>query len=259
MDGGRTIDINADLGESYGSWQMGQDEELMKHITSANVACGFHAGYPSVMRHTVSLAKALGVNVGAHVGYPDLNGFGRRRMDLTLKEIVNNTVYQVGALAAFCSIEGTTLTHIKAHGALYTTAVLDEQTAGGFLQAVKALAMDLPVYLPAGTRLIDRARDAGLRVVAEAFVDRLYDEELRLVSGLTPGAIYGDPALVADQAFDIVVRGRVQTLGGKVREISAESICLHGDNPMVLENVRAVRRRLLEAQVAFSRPGSSAL
>jgi len=254
VDNRRTIDINADLGESYGSWQMGRDDELMPYITSANVACGFHAGDPSVMRHTVGLAKALGVNIGAHVGYPDLNGFGRRRMELTLKEIVNNTIYQVGALAAFCSIEGTTLKHIKAHGALYTTAVIDDQTAEGFIQAVKTLEMDLPIYLPSGTHLIDRARDAGLRVIAEAFVDRLYDEELRLVPGHVPGAIYADPARVADQAFDIVVKGRVRVQGGNVREISAETICLHGDNPTALQNAEAVRKRLLEAKVEFKAP-----
>ncbi len=251
----RTLDLNSDLGESFGNYRMGHDDEIMEVISSANVACGFHASDPMVMRRTVAAAAEMGVSVGAHTSYPDLVGFGRRSMDLTPEEIVNDLIYQVGALDMFCRVEGVELNHVKAHGAIYNTAVNHEPTARGLIEGMKTLDMDLYFYLPAGTTFLERAREAGLKVVAEAFADRLYDDAGNLVSRRVPGSVFDDPERAAAQAEDIAMRGQVTTQSGKVIPMEAESICVHGDSLEALGISRAVHRSLLRAGVDVRAPG----
>ncbi len=249
------IDLNSDLGESFGNYRMGFDREIMDYISSANVACGFHASDPMVMRHTVRAARDLGVSVGAHVGYPDLVGFGRRRMDLSEEEIINDIIYQVGALAMFCAVEGVEMNHVKAHGALYNTAVADEITARGLIEAMKVLGLDLYCYLPAGTGLLEQARDDGLKVVAEAFADRLYDDQGNLVSRRVEGSVFHDPARAAAQAVGIATRSEVTTQSGRVLTIQAHSICVHGDSLKALEISKAVHQCLVDSGVSIAAPG----
>ncbi|MFO7941977.1 MAG: 5-oxoprolinase subunit PxpA [Bacillota bacterium] len=249
------LDLNSDLGESFGNYEMGHDDEIMDLISSANVACGFHASDPMVMRRTVRAAAERGVSIGAHTSYPDLVGFGRRRMDLTPEEIVNDLIYQVGALEMFCRVEGTRLNHVKAHGAIYNTAVKHEPTARGLIEGMKALDVDLYFYLPAGTEFLERARAEGLKVVAEAFADRLYDDEGNLVSRRVPGSVFEDPKRAAGQAESIALKGQVTTQSGKVIPMEAQSICVHGDSRKSLEISRTVQERLVQAGVTIKAPG----
>ncbi len=255
MDSDKVLDLNSDLGESFGNYEMGFDDEIMRVISSANIACGFHASDPMVMRRTVREAAKLGVSIGAHTSYPDLVGFGRRKMDLTPEEIVNDLIYQVGALHMFCVVEGTRLNHVKAHGAIYNTAVNHEPTARGLVDGMKTLDMDLFFYLPAGTDLLGMAREAGLNAVAEAFADRLYDDEGNLVSRRIPGSVFEDPERAASQAEEIALHGRVTTQSGKTIPMEADSICVHGDSRTSLEISRAVHRRLVDAGVRIQAPG----
>ncbi len=252
----RILDLNSDLGESFGNYQMGYDDEIMQVISSANVACGFHASDPMVMRRTVAAAVRAGVCIGAHTSYPDLVGFGRRQMDLSPDEIVNDLIYQVGALEMFCRVEGTRLNHVKAHGAIYNTAVKHEPTANALIDGMLTLDLDLYFYLPAGTKFLAAARDAGLKVVAEAFADRLYDDEGNLVSRREPGSVFEDPDRAAAQAEEIALRGQVTTQSGAVLPMEADSICVHGDSRESLEISRAVHRRLVDAGVRIQAPGA---
>ncbi len=249
------MDLNSDLGESFGNYRIGNDLEIMGHISSANIACGFHAADPMVMRETVAAAAAAGVSIGAHVSYPDLVGFGRRRMELSPQEIVNDLIYQVGALAMFCRVEGVRLNHVKAHGALYNTAVQDEATATGLMEAMRVLDLDLFCYLPAGTALVERARRLGLKVVAEAFADRLYDDSGNLVSRRVTGSVFDDPEQATAQALDLA-RGNVTTASGRQLQLAADSICVHGDSPTALAVARAVSAGLVAAGVKITAPGS---
>ncbi len=249
------MDLNSDLGESFGNYRIGNDQEIMGHISSANIACGFHAADPMVMRETVAAAAAAGVAIGAHVSYPDLVGFGRRRMELSPPEIVNDLIYQVGALAMFCHVEGVRLNHVKAHGALYNTAVQDEATATGLMEAMRALDLDLFCYLPAGTALVERARQLGLKVVAEAFADRLYDDSGNLVSRRVSGSVFDDPERATAQALDLA-RGSVTTASGRQLQLAADSICVHGDSPTALAVARAVSAGLVAAGIKIKAPGS---
>lgn len=252
----QSIDLNSDLGESFGQYRLGHDSEIMAYISSANAACGFHAADPAVMRETVALARQAKVAVGAHVGYPDLVGFGRRHMALTPTEIENDLIYQVGALEAFCRAEGVTLRHVKAHGALYNDSARDEAVARALVSGIKALKMDLLLFLPAQSPALDLARQAGIRTVSEAFADRLYDDAGNLVSRSVPGSTFSDPEQAAAQALEIARNRRVKTRSGKTIEIQADSICVHGDSPQALEIARTVHGRLREADIAIRAPGA---
>jgi UPF0271 protein len=238
------IDLNADAGESFGPWPMGQDAELFELVSSVNLACGFHAGDPSTMRRSVALAKAKGVAVGAHPGFPDLVGFGRRDMALAPEELYADTLYQLGALAAFLKVEGLVLHHVKPHGALYLRMARDEACATSVAQAVRDFGAELPLVVLGGTAMAEAARQAGVPVVLEAFPDRGYLASGQLAPRGTPGALVREPAEAAKRALEMVLEHRVEALDGGTVAIEAQTLCIHGDNPEAVEIARAVRRAL---------------
>src|SRR5688572_4280217 len=243
------IDINCDMGESYGRWTLGNDEEVMPHITSANIACGFHGGDPHVMRKTVELALQYGVAVGAHPGLPDLMGFGRRRMEVSPAELKDYHRYQTGALAAFVKAAGTTLQHIKPHGIQYH--MFEENMALGRASAEQVVELDPEIILMtmAMTKYDAEARKVkGVRVAAEGFADRVYADDGQLVSRkLGKDALVTDPQLAAEQAVRMAMEGKVRTITGKVIDARVQTICIHGDGPTAEKIVPAVREGLVKA------------
>ncbi|CAN5649616.1 5-oxoprolinase subunit PxpA [soil metagenome] len=252
QDTTRHVDINADSGESFGRWRLGRDEELFPKLTSANLACGFHAGDPLTMQRTVRLAKEHGVKVGAHPGFPDLAGFGRRDMAVAPEALHADVIYQIGALRAFLYLEGLELHHVKAHGALYLKMTRDRETALAVAEAVRAYDPGLPLVIlggPGGGVMAAAAREAGLRAVQEAFPDRAYLADGRLAPRSMAGAVIREPAVVAARSARMVTQGRVEALDGGVAEVAAQTLCLHGDNPEAPEIARAVREALREAGV----------
>src|ERR671918_734786 len=223
------IDLNSDLGESFGPWPMGQDEALMASITSANVACGFHAGDPSVMRQTVALAKLHNVAVGAHPGFPDLVGFGRRELQATPREVEDFVTYQVAALAGIAAIQGVRLQHVKAHGALYNQACRDGALADAIARAVAALDPSLILFGLPGSELLRAGERAGLRVAAEIFADRAYEPDGSLASRRKPGAVIHDPAIVVERAVKMARDRVVVATDGSIVQLEAQTMCFHGD------------------------------
>lgn len=248
-DGSMAIDLNADVGESYGAWVMGADADLMPLITSANVACGAHAGDPLTMWRTVALAKRHGVAVGAHPGYPDRDGFGRRDLPMTPYELEASLLAQMGALSAIAGGLGIQLTHVKPHGALYNRAAADIELAAAVAGAVARLPKRLTLVGLAGSALIDAALAAGLPVADEAFADRAYEPDGSLRSRDLPGAVHTDPTLAAAQAVSIAGDGRVRAHDGSTLEIRADTICIHGDTPGAAAIARAVREALEAAGI----------
>ncbi|MDP2054042.1 MAG: 5-oxoprolinase subunit PxpA [Acidobacteriota bacterium] len=238
------IDLNSDLGESFGPWPMGDDAALMASISSANVACGFHAGDPGAMRATVALAKASGVAVGAHPGFPDLVGFGRREMKATPQEVEDFVVYQVAALAGIAATQGVRLQHVKAHGALYNMACRDRALAGAIARAVAAIDKNLILFGLPGSELIKAGREVGLPVAAEVFADRAYEADGSLASRQKAGSVIHDQATVAARAIKMVQERRVVALDGSEIALEADTICLHGDTPGAVQLARAVRAGL---------------
>ena len=238
------IDLNADVGESFGAWRMGDDAELLRHVSSANVACGFHAGDPAVMDRTVALAVAAGVALGAHPGYADLRGFGRREVAADPAELESDVLYQCGALAAFARSHGAALAHVKPHGALYNQAARDEALARAVARAAARLGCPTLVGLAGSSALRSAAGASGLRFAAEAFVDRAYDASGRLVPRSQPGALVDDPALAAERALRLAREGVVIASDGRPVELRADTLCLHGDGPRALAIARAVREAL---------------
>jgi len=233
------VDLNADLGESYGHWALGDDEALLPLVTSANVACGFHAGDPLTLRRTVSAAVAAGVVVGAQVGYPDLVGFGRRAMDVAPDELEADVLYQLSALDGLCRAAGTQVRYLKPHGALYHRTLVDEDQARAVVAAVLAHGDSLPVLTTAGSALGVAASAEGLRVVREGFADRAYNAQGHLVPRTEPGAVLTDPADVAAQAVRLAESG------------TFESLCVHGDTPGAVACARAARESLERAGFAL--------
>lgn len=247
-----TIDINADAGESYGLWRMGADEQLFPSLTSVNVACGFHAGDPVVMRRTVELAQANGVAVGAHPGFPDTGGFGRRDLAMTADELYAAVLYQLGALEAFLRLPGMTLHHVKPHGALHHRIVRDEQASDAVALAIRDFDPELPFVVlagPAGAGMRRSAQRQGLRSVLEAFPDRAYLADGRLAPRGTDGAIVTDPETVASRAVRMVTRGEVVAVDGDVTPLEVDTLCIHGDDPGSHEIARAMREALTAAGV----------
>jgi UPF0271 protein len=242
------IDLNSDMGESYGRYTLGEDAEIMRYVTSINVACGWHAGDPAVMRQTVAAAKAAGVRVGAHPSYPDRLGFGRREMALTRQEARDYTLYQLGALHAFAAAQGIRLQHVKAHGAFYNMAVRDREIALGIAEAMAEFDPRLiTVGLP-DSELLRAARQVGLPVAREAFADRAYNEDGTLVSRKLPGAVIHDAEAVVARVL-AMVQGKVSAVTGKVIPIAVETICLHGDTPGAATLARKARQALEAAAV----------
>ncbi len=246
------MDINSDLGESYGAWRMGDDDAMLAIVTSANVACGFHAGDPAGILQTLKAAAAHGVAVGAHVAYPDLVGFGRRNMDPTSAELVADVIYQIGALQGLARAAGTRVRYVKPHGALYNTIAHDERQAGDVIAAMQAADPQLTLLALAGSPLVERARARGVAVVAEAFADRAYNDDGSLVSRRLPGAVLHDPDAVAERMLQWVERGELPSISGRPVRIEADSICVHGDSPGAVEMARRIRARLAAAGVPLA-------
>jgi UPF0271 protein len=248
---GARIDLNADLGESFGAYRMGADAEVLAFVTSANVACGFHAGDPTVIDRTVEGAVRAGVAVGAHPGHWDLRGFGRRVIAVDPEEVVADIVYQVGALTGFAVSHGTRLAHVKPHGALYNQAVGDERLAAAIARGVARAGRDLILVGLASSLIMRRAAEAeGLRFAAEAFADRVYEKDGTLRSRGLPGAVMTDPQTVAAQAVRIARDGVVTAADGTEVRLRADTLCLHGDTPNAVALARAVRGALEAAGVA---------
>jgi len=228
---GPEIDLNADLGEGFGAWRMADDEALLKVVTSANVACGFHAGDPRTMRRVCALAAERSVRIGAHVGYRDLAGFGRRDLDVDPDELRDEVTYQIAALDGMAHAAGTTVSYVKAHGALYNRAARDEIHARAIVRGILAYRPDLPVLGLPGSVMLDLAERAGLRPVTEAFPDRGYTADGRLAPRSAPGAVLHDPDVVSARAVRMALAGEVVSATGDVVSLVPRSLCLHGDTP----------------------------
>ncbi|MGH2427842.1 MAG: LamB/YcsF family protein [Candidatus Limnocylindria bacterium] len=252
------MDLNADLGESFGRWTLGDDAALVRHLTSANLACGFHAGDFMVMDASVRLCREAGVAVGAQPGYPDLLGFGRRQLPLSPDEVESAVRYQVGALEAFCRSHGVEMQHVKPHGALYNAAAADPGLAAAIARAVGRFSRDLALVGLAGSQpMAGAAAEAGIRFVPEAFADRRYLADGSLQPRSEPGSVLTDPALAAEQAVGIATRDEVTAADGTPVPVAAESICCHGDTPGAVAIAAAVRDALEHAGVtvaAFGEP-----
>jgi UPF0271 protein len=242
-----TIDLNADLGEGFGVWRLGDDEALLGVVTSANVACGFHAGDPSTMRRVCAAAVAAGVAIGAQVSYRDLAGFGRRFIEVAPAELTDDVLYQLAALDGIARAEGGRVTYVKPHGALYNAAVHHEGQARAVVAAVAAYDTGLSVLGLPGSSLLRRAEAAGLRPVTEGFADRGYTPEGTLVPRREPGALVTDPAAVAERAVRMAVDGVVTAVDGTTVDLDVASVCVHGDTPGAVDLARAVRSALEEA------------
>lgn len=245
------IDLNSDVGESFGNWNMGDDAAIFTSVSSANVACGFHAGDPSVIAQTCRDAVAAGVTIGAHVGYRDLAGFGRRFLDCSPTELADDVLYQLGALEALTRAAGTTIKYVKPHGALYNTIVHHEAHAQAVIDAIRAFGTDLPVLLLPGSVALAKAETAGLRAVAEAFADRNYTPEGTLVSRREANAVLHDPATVTANMIRLATEGTIVAVDGSVIPMNAESICVHGDTAGAVAMAAAVRAGLENAGVTI--------
>ncbi|MGS0686235.1 LamB/YcsF family protein [Nakamurella sp. GG22] len=243
------VDLNCDVGESFGRWVLGDDAAVMPFVTSANVACGFHAGDPVTLRRTCELAAAAGVVIGAQVGYRDLAGFGRRFIDVPAEELTADIIYQIGALQALARVAGTEVRYVKPHGALHNATVEHEVQAGAVIAAVQAVDPDLPVLGLPGSALLDIATFRGLRAVPEAFADRAYTPAGTLAARTEDGAVLSDPAAVAARAVGMITGGTVVAVDGSVVKVRAESICVHGDSPGAVQMAAAVKKALEDAGV----------
>lgn len=238
------IDLNCDLGESFGHYTIGMDGEVIPCISSANVACGFHASDPVVMSETVSLAKKYGVGIGAHPGFPDLMGFGRRKMDVKPQEAKAYVQYQIGALSAFCRAAGVPLVHVKPHGALYNMAGKDYEMAKAICEGILEVDGRLILLALSGSQMLKAAKDTGLRAASEVFADRAYEEDGSLVARTKPGAMITDESEAIRRVIRMVKEGEVTSVTGKDIPIRADSVCVHGDNARALEFVRKIRTAL---------------
>ncbi len=238
------VDLNSDLGESFGAYTIGLDEEVIVHVSSANIACGYHAGDPLVMDRTVAAAKAAGVAVGAHPGFPDRMGFGRRNMACTPEEVRAYVQYQLGALKAFTTAHGVPLQHCKPHGALYNMAAKDPALAEAIVQAIQEVDPQVILLGPSGSALLTAGRKAGLRVASEVFADRAYLWDGSLVPRSLPGAVIHDRDTAIQRSIRMVKEGMVTAINGEEVSITADSICVHGDNPSAVEFVRTIRAAL---------------
>ena len=246
------MDLNSDLGESFGAWTMGDDAAMLDIVSSANVACGFHAGDAAGILSTLKAAKARNVVVGAHVAYRDLAGFGRRNMDVASSDLVADVIYQIGALQGLARAAGTTVKYVKPHGALYNTIAQDKRQAMDVITAMKAIDPSLVLMALAGAPLIDWARDAGLTVVAEAFADRGYTPQGALVSRREPGAVLHDEQLIAQRMLTLVREGVIEAVDGSMVRVEADSICVHGDSPGAVAIARNIRQRFEQEGVKIA-------
>lgn len=248
------LDLNCDLGEGFGPWRLGDDLALMEQVSSVNVACGFHAGDPGLMRATVEAAVARELAIGAHPSLPDLQGFGRREMRLSPQEVYEVVLYQIGALAAFCRAAGARLHHVKPHGALYNMAAGDPALAAAIAQAVKDFDPELVLYGLAGSAHIEAGRQAGLAVASEVFADRSYGPDGSLTPRSQPGALLPTTSDSVAQVLQMVREGTVRAADGRLVHIEAETLCIHGDGPHAVDTARALRAALRQEGVDVRAP-----
>lgn len=245
------IDVNCDMGESFGAWQMGSDAQVLPYVSSVNIACGFHAGDPNVMHQTVKMALAQGVAIGAHPGFPDLVGFGRRAMSVSAEEVYNLMVYQIGALNAFVTAQGGRLHHVKPHGALYNISATDSLLAQAIAQAVYDVDRDLILYGLAGSELILKANACGLRVAQEVFADRTYQSDGTLTPRTHPKALIENASVAIAQVLGIVQNGKILSNQGDVVMVNADTICLHGDGAQAVGFAKALYEALTQAGISI--------
>ncbi len=238
------VDLNCDLGESFGNYKLGLDEEVIKYISSANVACGFHASDPLVMAKTVKIAKDAGVAVGAHPGFPDLVGFGRRNMNVLPAELKAMVVYQIGALKAFCDSNKIKMQHVKPHGAMYNMAAKDEKLAVAIAEGIAEVDDSLILLGLSGSEMLKAAQKTGLKAKKEVFADRAYEEDGTLVARTKPGSMITDENLAIERVLGMIKNGSVKAITGKEIAIEADSICVHGDSPKALDFVKKIRTAL---------------
>ena len=241
------VDLNADLGEGFGVWTLGDDDAMLDIVTSANVACGFHAGDPAGLLRVCRAATDRGVRIGAQVSYRDLAGFGRRFIDVDPGELTAEVIYQIGALSALAAASGSSVSYVKPHGALYNSVVTNAEQAGAVARAVHSVDPDLPVLGPAGSVFFDAAGRLGLRTVAEAFADRAYLPDGQLVPRRVAGAVLHDPDQIAERVLSMVKTGQVTAVDGSVIAVEAQSVCVHGDSPGAVQIATAVRDKLVAA------------
>jgi UPF0271 protein len=249
------IDLNCDMGESYGAWRLGDDAAILDHVTSANIACGLHAGDPATMHRTVKTALAKGVAIGAHPSLPDLQGFGRRVMAITPQEAYDLTVYQVGALAAFARVCGGHLAHVKAHGALYNMAAKDRALAAAIANAVRDVDAALVLFALSGSEMMSAGEEAGLRVAGEVFGDRTYQDDGTLTPRSRADAMIVDVAQSIAQVKRMILEGRVRATSGKDIAVKADTLCVHGDQPQALQFVQRIRAALAAEGISVAPPG----
>jgi UPF0271 protein len=250
----KKIDLNCDMGESYGAWKMGEDAAVMPYITSANIACGFHAGDPATIRSTVRLAVDRGVAIGAHPSLPDLQGFGRRVMKITPQDMYDLVVYQAGAVEAFARAAGAKLHHVKCHGALYNMAADDEALSDAMARAVRDLGADVFLYCLSGSKSLERAKMQGVKAAGEVFADRGYSDDGSLAPRERPGGMIEDPAQAVRQALAMIEQGRVVSLSGTPIPVAADTMCLHGDQPGAVLFAKELRRAFSEHAISVVAP-----
>lgn len=240
------VDLNSDIGESFGSYCLGMDEEIIKYVSSVNIACGWHAGDPLIMEHTVKEAIENNVAIGAHPGYPDLMGFGRRNMDISPKEARAYMIYQLGALNGFAKANGTKLQHIKLHGAFYNQASVKPEIAEQIINGILDVDKDIILLALSGSYIAKRAKEQGLRVAQEVFADRAYNDDGTLVNRRLPGAFIQDREEALRRVKRMVLEGKATSISGNEIDIVADSICVHGDNPMAVDFVKYIRDNLIK-------------
>jgi 5-oxoprolinase (ATP-hydrolysing) subunit A len=250
----QSIDLNCDMGESFGPWKMGQDELLMDYVSSVNIACGFHAGDPRTMRLTVEAAIKKNVAIGAHPGYPDIQGFGRREIKMSPSEVYETVLYQIGALSAFATAAGSKLSHVKPHGALYNSAAKDSILAEAIASAVRDAGDHLTLIGLSGSKLIDEGKKKGLKTLNEVFGDRTYQEDGSLTPRTVAGSLIEDPNTAAAQSLQMVSRKTVTSTSGKEIPVQADTICIHGDGKHALDFARAICSILQQHHVTVKRP-----
>jgi UPF0271 protein len=250
----KKIDLNCDMGESYGAWKMGEDAAVMPYITSANIACGFHAGDPATIRRTVRLAVDRGVAIGAHPSLPDLQGFGRRVMKISPQDMYDLVLYQAGAVEAFARAAGAKLHHVKCHGALYNMAADDEALSDAMARAVRDLGADVFLYCLSGSKSLERAKMQGVKAAGEVFADRGYSDDGSLAPRERPGGMIEDPAQAVRQALAMIEQGRVVSLSGTPIPVAADTMCLHGDQPGAVLFAKELRRAFSEHAISVVAP-----
>ncbi|MDR6958342.1 UPF0271 protein [Pseudomonas brassicacearum] len=252
-----SIDLNSDLGESFGPWPMGDDSAMLDLVSSANIACGFHAGDPAGILSVIREAMSRRVVIGAHVGYRDLVGFGRRAMEPSSAELIGDVIYQIGALQGLAKAAGTSIHYVKPHGALYNTIANDARQASDVIAAIKAIDPELTLLALAGAPIVQQARQAGLRVVCEAFADRAYSADGSLVNRRLPGAVIHDPEVIAKRMLRLVKDRVIESIDGEEITIEADSICIHGDNATSVATARVLKEAFIAngVQIASFIPG----